>query len=112
MKEEEFSRKELKLRENLEKDPADVENYSLLGKLYFLAGRYEEAAKVYLDGLKAVPDSQVLLLNLGVIREAQDHPEEAIRGPQPRSARRSLKHGELLPEGEVLSDHVTAAAEG
>ena len=40
----------------------------------------------------------------------QPHPEEAIRRAQPRPAARSLVHGDLVTQGEVLEGKVAVAA--
>jgi len=70
-------KKEIRLRRCLEKHPEEEESYSRLGKHLFLARRYDPAAETYLQGLRAFPRSQKLLLNLGVVRAAQGRKEEA-----------------------------------
>lgn len=71
------NRKETRLLRVLEKKPAEKESYLCLGKFYFLQGRYDRASAVYLDGLQRFPSSRALLLNLGVVKEAQGLPAEA-----------------------------------
>jgi len=72
-----FARKEKKLLQALEKDPLDPELFTRLGKLYFLAGKYDQASDMYSRGLQLEPENPPLLLNLGVTREAQDQPDKA-----------------------------------
>jgi len=72
-----FHRKEKKLLERIDRNPQDPENYSSLGKLYFLNSDYSRAAEVYERGLKISPRDKSLLFNYAVTREAQQDLEGA-----------------------------------
>ncbi len=72
-----FPRKERNLLERIEQDPQNLENYLLLGKLYFLNSDYPKAAEIYEKGLKVFPRDKSLLYNYAVTREAQQDIEGA-----------------------------------
>ncbi len=57
------------LQQYIERQPGDLENYTLTGVLFILEGKLAEAEKVLLEGIRRQPGNCDLLFNLGYLDE-------------------------------------------
>ena len=73
------------IEEKIAKDPQNVENYLILGKLYVMGGLFDKAIDVYGELLKIDPLSTQALVNTGSIyffKKEYTHFTGAILYPQ------------------------------
>jgi Flp pilus assembly protein TadD len=66
------------IKEELDKNPADVEKRVLLGNIYYDAQKYDEAAPYYEQALKLQPKDANVLVDLGVCYRYQKKYDEAL----------------------------------
>jgi len=93
------------LQTAIDRDPFFEDSWVIMASLYKSQGRFDEAIKMYTEGLKKTPDSATLHGGLGMLlanmerpEEARVHLEEAIRLSNEFQTNYHLTLGALLAE--------------
>lgn len=95
------------LRSGLQHHPAVAEWHTLLGAVYQLMARLEDAAECYRTSISLEPRSVVARDNLGIVRCGQGLPKEALRWHEEARARAPADHrihSNMLMSMQYLQD--------
>ncbi|HKP45867.1 MAG TPA: tetratricopeptide repeat protein [Pyrinomonadaceae bacterium] len=107
------------LRQILDNDPKDFQVWRLLGTIYQVQRKNDDAERAYLQAIQAKPDFALALLDLGTLRASLKHYDQAIAPLlraveiQPESAEANLYVGEVylqLKQGSKAVPYLTEAA--
>lgn len=107
------------LREIVDNDYLDFQAWSLLGSVYILQDKTDDAEKAYLSALEAKPTFVLALIDLGKLRSNQKRFDEAIEPltraveAQPQSGEANLMLGEAylqLKKGSKAVPYLNQAA--
>jgi tetratricopeptide (TPR) repeat protein len=107
------------LQQVLDRDRQDFQAWTLLGTIYRLQDKADEAEKAYLNALNIKPTFVLALIDLGRLRSSQKKYEEAVEplthavAAQPESGDANLLLGEAylqLKKGSKAIPYLNAAA--